>query len=139
MSSLKGQLQNARPGRVLCLAKPAHFGHVNLELLMEMRGYEESRTTTHYWGYRELSPEELLMVGGGDDGGGTEGAGDRDGDVGGGAVSQGDNGSLDVAGFTQSEAKNMCIAQCSVTSLPTNDFGFGFFNCVNSCMSQFGF
>lgn len=50
---------------------------------MELKKNEESRTTTHYWGYRELSAEELLMVGGGEDGGDAGDAGDGGGDAGG--------------------------------------------------------
>ena len=55
----------------------------------------EAKVTTHYWGYRELSAEEVTKVAGGDDGGdygdgGTGDAGDTGGcDFGGGAVGGG--------------------------------------------------
>jgi hypothetical protein len=35
------------------------------------------------------------------------------------------------------EAKKACIAKCSET-LPTKDYGFTFFNCVNKCMADAG-
>jgi hypothetical protein len=34
--------------------------------------------------------------------------------------------------------RNMCIAQCSDTSLPSGDYGFSFWNCVNKCMQKYG-
>ena len=34
--------------------------------------------------------------------------------------------------------RNMCIAQCSDTSLPSGDYGFNFWNCVNKCMQRYG-
>jgi hypothetical protein len=34
--------------------------------------------------------------------------------------------------------RNMCIAQCSDTSLPSGDSGFNFWNCVNKCMQRYG-
>jgi RHS repeat-associated protein len=34
--------------------------------------------------------------------------------------------------------KNACIAQCSGTHLPSGDYGFRFFNCVNACMRRHG-
>jgi hypothetical protein len=34
--------------------------------------------------------------------------------------------------------RNMCIAQCSNTSLPSGDYGFNFWNCVNKCMQRYG-
>lgn len=43
---------------------------------MELQKRNEQNTTTHYWGYRELSTEELLLVGGGEDGGDGGGCGD---------------------------------------------------------------
>ena len=36
------------------------------------------------------------------------------------------------------KVKNDCIAKCSITALPTGDFGFKFWNCVNSCMADNG-
>jgi hypothetical protein len=46
---------------------------------MELKQHEQAKTTTQYWGYRELTTDELLRVGGGDDG---DGDGDGDGDDG---------------------------------------------------------
>ena len=46
---------------------------------MELRNQEEPRITPRYWGYRELSADELLAVGGGnenDGDGGDASAGD---------------------------------------------------------------
>jgi hypothetical protein len=34
--------------------------------------------------------------------------------------------------------RNMCIAQCSDTSLPSGDHEFSFWNCVNKCMQKYG-
>jgi hypothetical protein len=34
--------------------------------------------------------------------------------------------------------RDKCIAQCSETSLPSGDYGFNFWNCVNKCMQKFG-
>lgn len=34
--------------------------------------------------------------------------------------------------------RNMCIAQCSDTSLPSGDYGFNFWNGVNKCMQRYG-
>src|SRR5262249_37949874 len=34
--------------------------------------------------------------------------------------------------------RNMCIAQCSDTSLPSGNYGFSFWNCVNKCMQRYG-
>lgn len=50
----------------------------------------QTRSTPHYWGYRELSADELLVVGGGEDGGGGAdgGAGDS-GDAGDSGASDG--------------------------------------------------
>src|SRR5262249_36824932 len=33
---------------------------------------------------------------------------------------------------------HMCIARCSDTSLPSGDYGFNFWNCVNKCMQSYG-
>jgi hypothetical protein len=38
---------------------------------MEMQQHEEVKTTTNYWGYRELSANEIEEVGGGGDFSGT--------------------------------------------------------------------
>lgn len=38
---------------------------------METQQHEEVRTTTSYWGYRELSADEIYEVGGGGDFSGT--------------------------------------------------------------------
>jgi hypothetical protein len=35
--------------------------------------------------------------------------------------------------------KNACIAECSESSLPTYNFGWEFFNCVNDCMRRHGY
>jgi hypothetical protein len=35
--------------------------------------------------------------------------------------------------------KNACIAECSESSLPTYNFGWKFFNCVNDCMRRHGY
>jgi hypothetical protein len=34
--------------------------------------------------------------------------------------------------------RNMCIAQCSDTSLPSGNYEFSFWNCVNKCMQRYG-
>lgn len=34
--------------------------------------------------------------------------------------------------------KNLCIAECSDTALPTSDFGASFFKCVNACLERYG-
>ncbi len=34
--------------------------------------------------------------------------------------------------------RNRCIAQCADTSLPSGDYGFNFWNCVNKCMQKYG-
>jgi len=34
--------------------------------------------------------------------------------------------------------RNMCIAQCSDTSLPSGNYGFSFWNCVNKCLQRYG-
>jgi hypothetical protein len=34
--------------------------------------------------------------------------------------------------------RNMCIARCSATSLPSGDYGFNFWNCVNKCRQSYG-
>jgi hypothetical protein len=34
--------------------------------------------------------------------------------------------------------RDKCIAQCSETHLPSGDYGFNFWNCVNKCMQKFG-
>ena len=36
------------------------------------------------------------------------------------------------------KVKNQCIAQCSESSLPTNDFGWKFQKCVNKCLKLNG-
>jgi hypothetical protein len=33
---------------------------------------------------------------------------------------------------------NKCIAECSNTALPSGDYGFLFWNCVNKCMQRYG-
>jgi hypothetical protein len=40
---------------------------------MELQKNTEVKSTTHYWGYRELTAAELLLVSGGEDGGGDGG------------------------------------------------------------------
>jgi hypothetical protein len=39
----------------------------------------------------------------------------------------------------RSIVKNACIAECSESSLPTYNFGWKFFNCVNDCMRRHGY
>ena len=34
--------------------------------------------------------------------------------------------------------KDQCIDTCSETALPTSDYGFKFWNCLNACMAQNG-
>jgi hypothetical protein len=36
------------------------------------------------------------------------------------------------------QVKDECISKCSETSLPTNDYGVSFWNCVNDCMKKNG-
>lgn len=31
-----------------------------------------------------------------------------------------------------------CLAECSFTHLPTQDYGFAFWNCVNQCAARSG-
>jgi hypothetical protein len=45
---------------------------------MELQKNTEVKSTTHYWGYRELTAAELLLVSGGDDGGNGGDACDHD-------------------------------------------------------------
>jgi hypothetical protein len=35
--------------------------------------------------------------------------------------------------------KNACIAECSESNLPTHNYGWKFFNCVNDCMRRHGY
>lgn len=115
----------------------------------------ETRVTTHYWGYRELSAEEIVNVGGGDIGdyadGGDRGYGD--------GASYSDSGqtfsgvtingvtygttqavedALVASGMTRAQAALMCRVECEFT-LPTRDDGMSFFNCQNACMRNNGF
>lgn len=39
----------------------------------------------------------------------------------------------------RSIVKNACIAECSESSLPTYNFGWKFFNCVNDCLRRHGY
>jgi hypothetical protein len=51
-------------------------------------------------------------------------------------------GSADYAmgdDIMRSIVKNACIAECSESSLPTYNFGWKFFNCVNDCMRRHGY
>ena len=51
-------------------------------------------------------------------------------------------GSADYAmgdDIMRSIVKNACIAECSELSLPTYNFGWKFFNCVNDCMRRHGY
>lgn len=36
------------------------------------------------------------------------------------------------------QIRNKCIAECSNTALPSGDYGFLFWNCVNKCMQRYG-
>jgi hypothetical protein len=36
------------------------------------------------------------------------------------------------------KVKKMCIDECSDSSLPTPDFGFKYWNCLNACMRRNG-
>jgi len=56
----------------------------------------------------------------------------RDGNVGAVDVATGDD-------IIRSIVKNACIAECSESSLPTYNFGWKFFNCVNDCMRRHGY
>lgn len=66
---------------------------------MELQKHEEVKTTTQYWGYRELSANELLDVGGG---------GDFSGDGFGDGAGYGANGYAALAGAAT--ANQDCIA-----------------------------
>lgn len=49
---------------------------------------------------------------------------------------------VDVAAndnIMRSIVKNACIAECSESSLPTYDYGWKFFNCINDCMRRHGY
>lgn len=51
------------------------------------------------------------------------------------------SGSVDIAArddIMRSIVKNACIAECSESSLPTYDYGWKFFNCINDCMRRHG-
>ena len=39
----------------------------------------------------------------------------------------------------RSIVKNACIAECSESSLPTYNYGWKFFNCINDCMRRHGY
>ena len=61
---------------------------------MELKKQDEPRTTPRYWGYRELSADELLTVGGGNENDGDGG------DTGGGNAATGaenDNNNAEMA------------------------------------------
>jgi hypothetical protein len=50
-------------------------------------------------------------------------------------------GAVDVAigdDIMRSIVKNACIAECSESNFPTNNYGWKFFNCVNECMKRHG-
>jgi RHS repeat-associated protein len=36
------------------------------------------------------------------------------------------------------EIRNICIAECSESSLPTSDYGMTYFRCLNACMERHG-
>ena len=36
------------------------------------------------------------------------------------------------------QIRDKCIAECSNTALPSGDYGFLFWNCVNKCMQKYG-
>lgn len=36
------------------------------------------------------------------------------------------------------QIRNKCVAECSNTALPSGDYGFLFWNCVNKCMQRYG-
>lgn len=58
---------------------------------MKIQNNEQVKTTTHYWGYRELTVEEMYMVGGGGDFSGDGFGAGQDGYAGGGPNSYGGN------------------------------------------------
>lgn len=52
------------------------------------------------------------------------------------------SGAVDVAArddIMRSIVKNACIAECSESSLPTYDYSWKFFNCMNDCMRRHGY
>jgi hypothetical protein len=60
------------------------LGNILKGKIMELIKNGQTRSTPHYWGYRELSADELLCVGGGEDGGGgADGGGFGGGNYGG--------------------------------------------------------
>ena len=71
-------------------------------------------TTTQYWGYRELTADELKKVGGGDDGGD---AGDGDGDADADADADADSDSVDVAECAAPAPTNSTISESQANSL----------------------
>lgn len=68
---------------------------------MQTRKLEQAMATTSYLGYRELSSDELLLVGGGDGEGGGDGCGD-----GGSCSASGSDNGTDAASATCSAIGN---------------------------------
>jgi hypothetical protein len=95
----------------------------------------EVKTTAHYWGYRELEPHELQFVAGGDNSDGE--AGGTQGDQ---AATEGGAGQSTSDGSSQAAIsdKQYCMDYCSDKALPSGDFGWGYFNCLNRCLAGSG-
>jgi hypothetical protein len=79
---------------------------------------------------RVLKTEDCFYVGGGDDGDGSDGTG-HDGYA-------NDNVCDSAGAYASNPDKDACIARCSMTALPTPDFGAKFARCMAACYSPLG-
>jgi hypothetical protein len=87
---------------------------------MELKEYESTKTTTKYWGYRELTADELLQVGGGDDG---DGPGGDDGDDGDDSGADADSNMCMAADFGVITADQAMSLTNSVIGIAQGGFG----------------
>jgi hypothetical protein len=94
----------------------------------------EVRADTFYWGYRELEAHELQYVAGGDSSDGE--AGSEGGEAGLGGPSPG--GLNSDAQAANPGDKQYCMTYCSTVALPSGNFGWAYFNCLNNCLAGSG-
>jgi hypothetical protein len=73
---------------------------------MELQQHEEVKTTTNYWGYRELSANEIAEVGGGGDFSGDGFSGGSDGFASGRGGGGGDDGG-GSSGYDEQQAAGL--------------------------------